>query len=205
MQAACQGSATTSEDTTLKRGTKAKAQTVIPLGRCCRQHRPWEAQRDRQHTAQTGVRQPTQLPITPRKRPENNSERRRLARSQPEQGAGVQLYSSAAALAPKLYRQCADESQHYQNARRRRSTRCTTGSLCLGGCLISNAVSIYASLTGASLQQRIASNTPTRVHQLTAQFRCQMALRPINFYTLASVYNLPYTSLAASFVACGRL
>ena len=45
MQTACQGSATTSEDTTLKQGTKAKAHTVIPLGRCCRQHRPWEARR----------------------------------------------------------------------------------------------------------------------------------------------------------------
>ena len=45
MQAACQGSATTSEDTDLKQGPKAKAQTVIPLGRCCRQHRPWEARR----------------------------------------------------------------------------------------------------------------------------------------------------------------
>ena len=30
MQAACKGSATTSEDTTLKQGTKAKTQTVIP-------------------------------------------------------------------------------------------------------------------------------------------------------------------------------
>ena len=65
-QTAGQGSATTSEDTAQKPGTKAKAQTVIPLGRCCRQHHTWEAQRNRRHTAHAGVRQPTSLLITPR-------------------------------------------------------------------------------------------------------------------------------------------